>query len=465
MVFYDEIDRWGEAPALITEQGECITYSSLANTADRFGARIASRGLGLLLVENNPESVIGYLGFLRSGIPAALQPAGLHPEFLAGLLDVYQPNYVWLPRDRSGEIAGGKTLFTLGQYVLLATGAEPLALHEEVALLVSTSGSTGSPKWVRQSYKNLSSNAESIAEYLEICDADRPITSLPMSYVFGLSILNSHLHRGASIILTNGSLAEVGFWNALKAWEATSFSGVPYTFEMLKRLRFHRMDLPSLKVITQAGGKLSASLVHEFATVCAEKGIKFFVMYGAAEATARMSYLPPEVAIGKPGSIGVAIPGGEFWIENDDGSIIEKPGEVGELVYRGDNVTLGYATCREDLALGDQRCGVLRTGDLARFDEELFFYIVGRKSRFIKVFGNRVNLEEIEQQVRNQGIDCACGGEDDRLRVYISDASRKDMVAVFVEKMTGLHRSACEVVVIEKIPRNEFGKISYATLP
>ncbi len=465
MAFYEEIGRWGDATALVTEQGACMTYAALADAADGFGSHLGGRGLGFLLAQNNPESVIGYLGFLRSGTPTALQSAALHPELLAGLLDAYRPHYVWLPRDRAGEVAGGKEVFALGQHVLLATEAPALVPHEDLALLVSTSGSTGSPKWVRQSYRNLASNADAIARYLEIRSIDRPITSLPMSYVFGLSIINSHLLCGASIVLTNRSLAEKGFWDALKEGKATSFSGVPYAFEMLKRLRFGRMNLPSLKVVTQAGGKLNASLVHEFATLCSEKGIKFFVMYGAAEATARMSYLPPDVVIEKPDSIGIAVPGGEFWIEDDNGCTLRRPGEIGELIYRGDNVAQGYATCREDLALGDQWGGVLRTGDLARFDEEGCFYVVGRKRRFIKVFGNRVNLEEIEQHVRKQGIDCACGGEDDRLRVYISDPSRKETVAAFVEQLTRLHRSACDVVVIKEIPRNESGKISYAVLP
>lgn len=465
MHFYDRIQRWGQAPALLSEQGDIVTYAALAEAADQLAVHLGGPGLAFLLAENSHESVTGYLACLRSRTPVAMQPAGLHAELLTKLLGTYKPRYVWLPRTRAGEVPGGKEHFAQGNYVLMTTGAEPLSPHPDLALLLSTSGSTGSPKLVRQSYRNIAANAASIANYLKLGDLDRPITTLPMSYVYGLSVINSHLLCGAAIVLTDKSLTEKGFWDALRSRQATSLAGVPYTFEMLKRLRFERMDLPHLKVITQAGGKLNASLVHEFASSCRDKGIRFYVMYGAAEATARMAYLPPEYSLEKPASIGIAIPGGAFTLEDENGAVIERPAVVGELVYRGDNVTLGYASRREDLALGDERGGVLRTGDLARFDEDRFYYIVGRKSRFIKVFGNRVNLEELEQHIGTKVIDCACAGEDDRLRIYITNGSRKEAVVAFVEELTGLHHSAYSVIVIDRVPRNEAGKITYAALP
>jgi len=465
MSFFDEIDRYGADVALITEEGQRIVYAELVDAADRLRARLRGPGLAFLLAKNCPESVMGYIGFLRARIPVVLQPPGLHPELLANLLDTYRPRYVWLPRERAEQVPASTELFALGKYVLVSRAADPVVLHEDMALLLSTSGSTGSPKLVRQSYQNIAANAASIAQYLDIGSEDRAITTLPMHYVFGLSVLNSHLLRGATIVLTDRGLMERGFWELMKTTRATSFAGVPYTFEMLRRLRFARMDLPSLRVLSQAGGKLDAALVHEFASICHSKGMRFYVMYGAAEATARMSYLPPQYALEKPGSIGIPIPGGEFWIEDSTGAVIESPDMIGELIYRGDNVTFGYATCREDLARGDERGGVLRTGDMARRDEDGFYYIVGRRNRFIKIFGNRINLEEIEQHIRKTGADCACAGKDDNLRIYIADGLKKDKVMTFVQELTGLHHSAYTVVVLDEIPRNEFGKITYAALP
>lgn len=408
---------------------------------------------------------MGYLGCLRSRVPVALLACNMHAELLSQLLNVYRPNYIWVPRDRACQLPNASELFTLGDYVLLAYGDEAQQAHKDLALLMTTSGSTGSAKFVRLSYQNIAANAASIADYLTVRSDDKAITTLPMHYVYGLSVINSYLHAGACVVLTEASLMEKRFWGLFKACHATSISGVPYTYELLKRLRWNRMDLPDLRVLTQAGGKLSAALVQEFAAHCQGKGIRFYVMYGAAEATARMSYLHPSLALQKPGSIGGPIPGGELWLEDETGSVITQPDVVGELFYRGVNVSMGYAQNRDDLALGDERGQVLPTGDLAKRDDDGAYYIVGRKTRFIKLFGNRVNLEEVEHLIRSAGIDCACAGDDDKMRIYVtSPALRSDAVAV-AQRMTQLHHSAFRAIVIDKVPRNEAGKILYAELP
>jgi long-chain acyl-CoA synthetase len=463
--FYDEIGQLGQTTAFVLENGETVSYASLASEADAFGARLSGRELVFILASNTIESVIGYLGCLRRKAPAAMLARTIHPDLLANLLKVYEPRYMWLPRELAARVEGAREVSSDRDYVLLERDVQPAEIHPDLALMMTTSGSTGSSKFVRLSYENLSANTDSIAEYLEIGNDDRAITILPMHYVFGLSVINSHLKAGASIVLTGASIMEKRFWDLLKQQKITSISGVPYTYELLRRLEWNRAQLPCLKVMTQAGGKLSAALVTEYSKTCRSKGIRFFVMYGAAEATARMSYLPPEIALEKPASIGKAIPGGEFWIEDEHGVAIAQPEVVGELIYRGKNVALGYAQSRGDLALGDERHGVLRTGDLARRDAEGMYSIVGRKSRFIKLFGNRVNLEELEQLIRASGIDCACAGEDDKLRIYITAADRKAEVVQFVEDLTGMRNSGATAIVIDKIPRNDVGKILYAELP
>ncbi len=465
MNFYDDVGRHENAIALVTETGEKISYRELGQSADSLSSKLEGHGLAFLLVDNSKASVAGYLACLRSRTPAALLASGLHPDLLARLLQEYRPCHVWLPAGRASEVPNGVERASQDTHVLLATDANRPVIHEDLALLMTTSGSTGSPKFVRQSHRNISANTDAISEYLEIGPQDRAISSLPMHYVFGLSVINSHLFRGASIVLTNKGPAEKGFWDLVRSEQATSFAGVPFTYEMLKRLRFGRMSLPSLKVLTQAGGKLDAASVAEFAELCESKSMRFFVMYGAAEATARMAYLPPSEAREKPSSIGVAIPGGEFWLEDETGVVIESSGVVGELCFRGDNVTMGYATCRGDLAKGDERGKVLRTGDMAKRDEQGYYFVVGRKSRFLKIFGNRVNLEELEQLIRKQGFDCACAGEDDHLCIYITKAGQQEVVMQFVQNLTKLHHSAYRVVVLDHIPRNESGKILYASLP
>ena len=257
---------------------------------------------------------------------------------------------------------------------------------------------------------------------------------------------------------------EKSFWDFLRAQEATSFSGVPYTFEMLKKLRFFRMDLHSLKTITQAGGKLSLDLSREFAEYAVNRGIRFIVMYGQTEASPRMSYLPPEYALSKCGSIGIAIPGGELFLVDKNGIVIDGNNQDGELAYRGANVSLGYAECQEDLAKGDERGGVLFTGDMARRDENGFYYINGRMKRFIKLFGNRVNLDEAEHIVKELVSDCACCGSDDQMLIYITEPNRENEVRQLLASRTGIHQSAFFVKVIPQIPKNESGKTLYSNL-
>jgi acyl-CoA synthetase (AMP-forming)/AMP-acid ligase II len=465
MNFFEGMEWFGSAIAFVDEDGTEYTYVQAAQAADAFSVRIPQRRLVFLLANNSMASVIGYLGCLRARVPAALVAGNIASELLTKLLAVYQPNYIWLPRARANEVPGLMVLHALGDYMLVGTSEDPLHAHGDLALLMTTSGSTGSAKFVRLSRRNLAANAASIAKYLEIRSEDRAITTLPMHYVFGLSVINSHLQAGARVVLTDASLMEKRFWEFLKAHRITSLSGVPYTYELLKRLHWERMSLPDLKAMTQAGGKLSATLVKEFAGHCRDKAMCFYVMYGAAEATARMAYLPPQLALAKPESIGMPIPGGQLWIEDDQGCVVTQPEVVGELFYRGANVCMGYAERRQDLALGDDRNGILQTGDLARMDAEGFYSIVGRKTRFVKLFGNRVNLEEVEQLLRGAGIDCACAGDDAQLRIYITNPAQGNDAVSAVQRLTQLHPSAFRVCVISSIPRNDVGKIIYAELP
>jgi len=459
MAFYNELTKFSNRTALIEENRE-ISYEALQEQIDILKRNIEKRSLAFCLCNNTIEAVTGYLAFLQSGSAIALLSASLAKELFNELVANYEPEYIWAPE---GYTDGIRLYSTNGFELIKTTYAEPPVLFKDLALLLTTSGSTGSPKLVRQSYNNIQSNAEAIANYLSIEPTDRAITTLPMHYTYGLSIIHSHLLMGASIILTERTLMEKEFWKILREKEATTFGGVPYTYEMLKRLRFFNMDLPSLRYLTQAGGKLSKELHLEFAQGCRDKGMSFIVMYGQVEATARLSYLPANMAVEKAGSIGIPIPGGEFSLIDDNGETICSQNTAGELMYRGANVTLGYATCKEDLALGDERNGVLLTGDIAMRDSEGYYYIVGRKKRFLKMFGNRVNLDEVEGLLRKKGIIAACVGEDDHMRIYTTSSDTR-AVHKLVSDITGINQSAFSVVYIEEIPRNEAGKILYSVL-
>ena len=465
MNLFNDLEKYSSNTAIVTESSDQISYLDLLDAADSIGNHIKKRCLVFFVCNNCFESVAGYIGFLRAGSALALIQDTTDNTFIANLIEVYKPEYIYLPAKKSELQINCTIVHTFGDYTLLKTDHNVVyTLHENLALLLTTSGSTGSPKFVRQSYKNINSNAEAIAQYLGITSNDRPISTMPMSYTFMLSIINSHLLKGASIILTNVTLMERHFWRAIKENNATTFGGVPYIFEMLKKLRFEKVNLPSLKYITQAGGKLSMELSAEFADICVGKGIEFYVMYGQTEATARISYLPCEYAQTKVGSVGIPIPGGKMWLEDSEGNQIDSAGVAGELVYQGDNVTLGYAEDYLDLAKGDENNGLLRTGDIAECDDDGFFTIVGRAKRFLKMYGIRINLDEIEQLVTEQGYDCACSGEDNELVIYLTKSKEIENIKSYISKKMKIHPSGVDVKYIKKVPRNESGKILYSEL-
>ena len=452
--------------ALIEESGERMTYAELHTEADALAETVGRRCLVFALCRNTVGSVLGYTAFLNHGIVPVMVNSHLDETLLGNLLEAYRPAYLWAPADQEGQFPGMEKAYEARGYLLLKTnfGKEP-PLYDELALLITTSGSTGSPKLVRQSYENILDNARSIAEYLKLDETERPITTLPMNYVYGLSIINSHFLTGGTVLLTDKTLMNREFWNFLREQEATSFGGVPYTYEMLDKLRFFRMNLPSLRTVTQAGGKITPELHEKFAAWAAETGRNFVVMYGAAEATSRMGYLPPEKAVEKKGSMGIPIPGGKFTLVDAEGQEITTPFTTGELVYEGKNVTLGYAERGEDLILGDERHGRLETGDMAQFDNDGYYYIVGRKKRFLKIYGNRVNLDEIDRLVKAEfSIEMASAGKDDHLYLFVTDAKKSDPVREFVISKTKLNPAAFKAVVLDEIPKNDAGKTLYSEL-
>ncbi len=462
-----ELHKFAENTVIAEETGVLVTYGELEQEGKKLAAVIGDRCLVFSMCSNTVGSVLGYVSFMQHRIVPVLLNAHMDRELLGSLMEKYCPAYLWMPDAMAEEFGQFQQVYQSQGYSLLKTNYEiSYPLYEELGLLLTTSGSTGSPKFVRQSYKNVEVNARQIAEYLELSENERPVTTLPMNYTYGLSIINSHLLVGATILLTDKTLMERGFWSFVKEQKATSFGGVPYTYEMLDKLRFFRMDLPDLRTMTQAGGKLIPELHKKFAEYAASTGKRFIVMYGQCEATARMGYLPADKAVEKCGSMGIAVPGGEFRLVDVNGREITEPYVTGELVYEGENVTLGYAECGEDLIKGDERNGLLQTGDMAQFDEDGYYYIVGRRKRFLKIYGNRVNLDEVDRLIKGkfENLECASTGVDDHMYLFVTDGAYADQVKGFVVEKTGLNQAAFQVVVVDNIPKNDSGKTLYKEL-
>ncbi len=453
--------------ALVSDDG-ALTFGDLADRIDARRDELGStRRLVMIEGGNAVEPVVTYLAALEAGHPVLFVDAGQqhvngHRDALIALFD---PDVV-------AGVEGG--VWGLDE----RRDGSRHQLHPDLAMLASTSGSTGSPKLVRLSRENVLSNAVAIGDYLNLGAADRAITTLPIHYCYGLSVVNSHLAAGASIRLTERSVVEDDFWREFAETGATSFAGVPYTFEMLDATGFAERDLPTLRYITQAGGRLDPERARRFARLGRDRGFDFVVMYGATEATARMAYLPPSLAESAAGSIGIPIPGGRFRIDAiDAAAAAPEPGAagaldatvtpegdaVGELVYEGPNVMMGYAEEPADFAMG-RTVDELRTGDLARVRPDGMYEIVGRSNRFAKIFGLRIDLDRVERLFADEDLVVRAVGCDEHLALFVLADRFVHRVHARATSLFGLPMHAIRVNAIAEFPRTSSGKPDNAAL-
>ena len=450
--------------AAIDEVGNSVTYGELSDFSNQFKNLIPERELIFCLCENTIGALLGFISFYENKDVALLLGSTTDRELLFNLISVYKPSFIWLPKKYINEFQVEIVYQNYG-YVLGSTGYKAYPMNQYLSLLLTTSGSTGSPKLVRYKYGNIEANAKTVANVFEWTTEERAICELPMQYSMGLNVINSHLYSGGTILMISSSLTSLSFWKFIKEHKGTSFTGVPFSYDILLKLRFVQMDLPHLKTIAEGGGKLTDSIFSTLADWAEKNGKRFFATFGTTETSARMSYLPPHLATLKCGSIGQAIPGSEMLLLDDNGNLIEGNDVEGELCYRGSNVTMGYAICKEDLLRDDDFSGEYKTGDLAKRDSDGFYYIVGRKKRFLKLFGFRVSLDQCERLINEKfNIECACIGDDSTMNIYITNEMLQVEVKNYISLKTKLLPAAFNIRVIDKIPRNNSGKISYTLL-
>ena len=449
--FIDRLADFGPQTALITATGARISYQDLARLADAFAEMLGPNpGLVLIEMHNAPEAVIAYTAALRAGIPVILGGEG-SAQAGSDLIRAFRPDHIYR------QIGG---LWQLDR--MPNPGDAPAPLHADLAVMLSTSGSTGSAKLVKLSRENLHENARSIVEYLQI-DATRvAITNLPGHYSYGLSVINSFLFAGATIVLSDTSVISDAFWAQGEAAGVTDLAGVPYTYELLERRGFRDSPPPSLRVMTQAGGRLPPDLVRDYADFATARDIRFFVMYGQTEATARMAYLPPGLAAENPDCIGIPIPRGAFSLQGPDGSDITGADTPGELIYRGPNVMMGYALTREDLAQGAS-LDALHTGDIAQRQANGLYRIIGRSSRFSKIAGLRIGFDDVEALLRAAGFAGYVSGDDARLVIGITRGDAQ-AAAVHVSLACKLPQQAVFAWALADVPTLGSGKIDYPAI-
>lgn len=444
--------------------GDNLSVDEILTLADLLGSTLPKRSLLIILTENNVGGIAWVMAAILSGNVPLILSAHTEASLLTTLTDTYLPQFICAPVHMDKVVAESVVAEEFG-YSLRATGAPAANLHPDLSHLLPTSGSTGSPKLVRHKYENIEAAGLNISTFFGLTSEDRPLMVLPLHYTMGLSMVFSHIKVGATILITDLSMTDPRFWKFLKEERATSFTGVPFSYEILDKMRFTRMKLPDLTLLTQGGGKMPHDLNLKFAEYCRDNGKKWIATYGQSEGTARMAWLPPEYAISKMGSIGIAVPNGRLSLRDVEGQEIQDSPAEGEMCYEGKNVTMGYARRREDLALGDERHGFLPTGDIAYRDEDGFYFIKGRMGRFLKLFGNRIGLDECEQIVKGAvACECACTGSDEKLIVYLTSETEGEKAKSAIIEAVHLPANVIETRIIETLPKNEAGKLLYSRL-
>lgn len=460
-MFLDIDKKDSQSIALIDNEGVRISYGELARKMQEAAAAIRPRSVVFILCRNTVGAMTGYLGFTDAGAVPLVLSAAADEELLAKFMEVYSPAYLWVPDDMASRFSGKRSYSAFG-YVLLETGNEIYPIHGDLEFLMATSGSTGSPKLVRYKKGNLEVNAKNVALAFGWTKDERPVCDLGMQYTMGLNVINTHLYVGAAVLLTTYNLMSADFWNYIKEERATNFTGVPFSYDILFRLRFERMDLPYLTTLSQGGGKLTKERFTQLAEYAGRTGKRFIASFGTTETASRMACLDPALALTKTVSIGKAIPGGELFLCGENGEILTEPEAEGELCYKGPNVTMGYAVCREDLQKGDEFKGVYRTGDLARRDSDGCYYITGRLSRFLKLQGYRISLDRCELLIQQKfGTECACAGTDERMNIYLTEGAPGEEVLEYIAKKTNLYKNNYRIITVPEIIRGDSGKIRY----
>ena len=462
--YYKDINNFNDNLALIDSENQTYSYLDLSQFAKNISINLIKRDMVFLIAENTVEFISAYIGFLQNENVIFLIDKNINEESLINLVNEYKPDYIFSsPR---ACLLSLDIRYEFLNYKLYAGSIKnSFKIHNQLACLLTTSGTTGSKKLVRLSYMNLISNADIISKYLNINSNDKVMTTMSPSYSYGLSIINSHLNVGAAIYLNEFSILQRDFWNTFKIIKPTNINGVPYFYDMIKKFSFLDLDTSFLNFITQAGGSMSSDTMNYMINWSKKKQVPLYIMYGQTEASPRMSYLEPNYLSNKKGSVGKAIEDGNFFLYDKKNNFeITENHKEGELIYKGPNVMMGYAKKNSDLVRGFDNNNILETGDLAIKDLDGFYYITGRIKRIIKILGFRINLDEIESTINAENIECACVGKDNNLIIYITDDKLIDDVKKIIVKKLKINKKNFLIKVIITLPRNENNKINYKEL-
>jgi long-chain acyl-CoA synthetase len=467
----------------VCHRGDTITYKSLRGFVWSASARLSAMRLKTgdrvgLFAENSPFFIAAYLGTIRAGLCTVPFQTDAGDKTLERLIASLGITAVFVSarfKSRLQPLAGklGLTLLDESAINSFDTAAPPpmpdLDPARNLAAIMLTSGSTGEPKGVMVSHRNIECNTRDIVQYMGFTPADRAMVVLPFYYCYGASLMHSALAAGGSLVLNNQFMFPEKVLDEMAEKQCTGIAGVPSTYQiLLRKTRFARRSFPALRWMQQAGGKLPDASISQLRE--AFPGVRFFVMYGQTEGTARLSYLPPELLRAKPGSIGKGLPHTRLDVLREDGSPVLPGGdEAGEIVASGENVTLGYWGDPEETGRFF-RGGKLFTGDVARVDADGFIYVVERSRDFIKSGGNRISPKEVEEIIAEmpEVVEAAViGAPDDLLGEAVEafvvpvrpGAIAADAVRDHCLKRLPNHKVPARVEFLSALPKTANGKV------
>lgn len=463
MSFYQDLKKFKSKIALLVDGDQEISYEKLIYESEKFALQLKERSLIFILADNDFESIVSLVGSEISNSVIMLISPNIDFSALLNLINSYNPDFIFINKKKIFKLNNFENIFNYFNYELLKNNNSVSKLiNDDLFLLQTTSGSTGSPKNVKLSYINIQTNTNSIIKDLKISNTDVAITTLPLTYVYGLSIINTHLKIGSKIILNKSSIIEKNFWKRIILNKVNNFGGVPYIYEMLLKIGFKKEFFQNLKYTTVAGGHLDNKLKLSIIDFYEKLGISLITMYGAAEATSRMSFLPPKYSRKKNGSIGIPVSNGQLSLEDHTNKVIRKFYSKGEIIFKGKNVFMGYANSSNDLITKDLNNSVLKTGDIGYFDEDNFFYVVGKKNRYIKIIGNRISLDEMEKIIQGYGYKNICSQKTkDTITIHINEKNVEKPIKSYISKYTALHENVFKIVYLKSFPMTKNDKIDY----
>ena len=452
----NKIKKFSSRILFLTENHK-ITYKKLLINCEKKINFINSGDLILVVASNSLDFFELYFYALKNNIPQILIDQNTDEESIKKIIKAYKPNYVFL-RNKLLKTKISPVKLDFNNYYVYHFSKKKIEINNNLALLLSTSGSTGSSKFVKLSLENIFDNAKNIVKYLKIKKEHTTITTMLPSYSYGLSIINSHFISGAKIVINGNNLFEKLFWKKLVLNKVTSFGGVPFQYEFLKKLKFENMNLKHLKYLTQAGGSLNKNELTYLLKICQIKKIKFIQMYGQTEASPRISYLPFSKAKNKIGSIGIPIPGGSMALKKTKNS------KIGEILYKGKNVFIGYSLGYSDLKEKVNKNKILKTGDMGWKDKDGYYFLSGRKNRFTKIAGFRINLDDIKEVLRKEHINAELADHNKKIIIFFVSDHTKDEILDKIFKKFRLNKNFFRIFKIKYFPRNKRNKIDLNTL-